>query len=108
MPNHVHMIIKPKGNHQISDILQSIKSFSAKEANKALGREGSFWQKESYDHVIRDVEDLDNQTKYIEKNPEVAGLYNWKWCSSVEEASSLFERGRDAASTWTAEEEERV
>jgi len=63
--NHVHAIVKPIGEHQLSDILHSWKSFSSHEINKALGREGELWQKEFYDHIIRDEDDFVNQRDYI-------------------------------------------
>ncbi len=34
MPNHVHVLVKPLGNHQISNILHSWKSFSAKNLHR--------------------------------------------------------------------------
>jgi REP element-mobilizing transposase RayT len=65
MPNHVHAIVKPLGGHSIGEILKSWKSFSAREANRMLGRSGAFWQPESYDHLIRDEDDYWNQLEYI-------------------------------------------
>ncbi len=79
MPNHVHMILSPREGHSLSDILHSIKRHSAREANKALSRSGDFWQKESYDHIIRDGDDYWNQRYYIVRNPESAGLEDWKF-----------------------------
>ncbi len=79
MPNHVHLIIKPTEGHKLSEILQGMKSASAKAANEILGRTGTFWQKESYDHVIRDADDYLNQRNYVLANPEKAGLVNWKF-----------------------------
>jgi 5-methyltetrahydrofolate--homocysteine methyltransferase len=79
MPNHVHMILAPKEGESLAEILHSIKRFSAREANKILGREGSFWQKESYDHIIRDGEEFAAQTRYVLGNPEAAGLVNWEF-----------------------------
>ncbi|MCB1129969.1 MAG: DUF5107 domain-containing protein [Verrucomicrobiae bacterium] len=79
MPNHVHMILRPLDGHRIEDILASIKSFSAQQANKALGRSGAFWKSESYDHIIRDEDDLAKQLDYLKRNPKVAGLEDWKW-----------------------------
>jgi 5-methyltetrahydrofolate--homocysteine methyltransferase len=113
MPNHVHLIIKPKSGYELSDILHSIKSFSAREANIALGRDGTFWQSESYDHVVRDADDFLNQTEYIQSNPEIAGLVDWKWCSSKRlEASSTddfvggFVVGIHGADEWSKQVEE--
>lgn len=79
MPNHVHLVIKPLGAHSLSSILQGMKSFSAKKANELLGREGAFWQKESYDHIIRDGEEYAKQTRYVLGNPEKAGLVGWEF-----------------------------
>jgi hypothetical protein len=64
---------------QLSDILHSWKSFTAKEANKVLGRCSDFWQPESYDHLIRDEADFNHQVRYVLENPAKAGLKNWKW-----------------------------
>lgn len=77
MPNHVHIILKPRGDHSLSDILQSIKRHSAREANKALGRSGDFWQKESYDHIIQDADNYWNQKDYVLRNPKTACLDSW-------------------------------
>jgi 5-methyltetrahydrofolate--homocysteine methyltransferase len=80
MPNHVHMILSPREGHTLPDILQSIKRYSAREANRMLGREGDFWQKESYDHIIRDADDYWNQRDYVLKNPMSAGLKKLGFC----------------------------
>ncbi|TAG09883.1 MAG: methionine synthase [Verrucomicrobia bacterium] len=82
MPNHVHLLIKPLEGHSLSSILQGMKSFSAKEANALLGRKGGFWQKESYDHIVRDEEDYENQKSYVMTNPVVAGLDGWEFVGS--------------------------
>ena len=79
MPNHVHLVIKPLEGFSLSSILQGMKSFSAKKSNELIGREGAFWQKESYDHIIRDGDDYKSQVRYVLKNPEVAGLKNWEF-----------------------------
>ena len=79
MPNHVHVVVRPLGTHQLPEILHSWKSFTAKEANKALGRSGPFWQDEYYDHLIRDEEDFHHALQYVIDNPERAGLPDWPW-----------------------------
>lgn len=48
MPNHVHVVFTPLHPHVLSTILKSWKGFTAREANRILGREGAVWQKESY------------------------------------------------------------
>ena len=79
MPNHVHLLIQPRDGYSLSDILQGMKSFSAKEANRLLGREGEFWQRESYDHIVRDATDYSFQRRYVLSNPMNAGLVDWEF-----------------------------
>lgn len=67
----------------VTEIMQNIKKYTAREANKILNRTGQFWQHESYDHVIRNNEELYNTVNYILNNPMKAGLVrnpaDWKW-----------------------------
>ena len=79
MPNHAHVVFQPFQPFELSDILHSWKSFSAKEANKILKRSGDFWQSEYYDHLIRDQEDYAHSVNYGLGNPLKAGLKNWQW-----------------------------
>lgn len=58
--------------------MKSIKGISAREANKILDRKGSFWQSESYDHIVRDEDELERIIKYIIYYPVKAGLVE-KW-----------------------------
>jgi putative transposase len=52
MPNHFHLLIRPIVAPQL--LLKSLKGASARECNRLLGRTGEpFWQKESYDHWVR-------------------------------------------------------
>jgi DNA polymerase III subunit alpha len=74
MPNHVHVLVRPVMEHKLYEILHSWKSFSAKEANKALNRTGEFWQDESFDHIVRDESSLEKFSSYIQENPKKAGL----------------------------------
>ncbi len=78
MPNHVHLIIY-KTKRILFRILQSLKRHSAREANIILSRNGSFWQKESYDRLIRDRNDLAEKIEYTLYNPVKAGLVDdWR------------------------------
>ncbi len=52
MPNHVHILLTPFRGHTLARIMQSLKSFTANEANKILKRKGIFWQQESFDRFI--------------------------------------------------------
>ncbi len=84
MPNHVHVVFRPTAAHDLSGILHSWKSYTTTEANRLLQRSGPFWQAESFDHLVRDREDFDNQVRYILQNPDKAGLHNWTWFGSAD------------------------
>jgi putative transposase len=73
MANHVHLLIEPR--IMPSRLLKSLKGATAREANRILGRTGEpFWQKESYDHWVRNPTELGRIRTYIENNPVKAGL----------------------------------
>jgi type I restriction enzyme R subunit len=74
MPNHVHVLFQPIGGNQISDILQSWKSFTAKAINAKTGDDGRLWQPESFDQLIRNDGHFGAVMQYIRENPEKAGL----------------------------------
>lgn len=79
MPNHVHVLFTLfENSRSVSNIMQSIKRYSARHANKILNRTGSFWQAESYDHIVRDENEYYRIIKYILNNPVKAGLAE-KW-----------------------------
>jgi putative transposase len=94
LSNHYHLLIDTF--HQIKDlpprtkiteenfvplnkIMKYINGGSAFEANKALGRKGSFWQIEPYDRLVRDEDEYFDTLRYIVDNPVKAGLVkNWQ------------------------------
>ena len=65
-PNHVHVLVRPLPDHELSDILASWKSFTSLQINRLLGRRGPLWQKESYDHIVRNASALWHIERYIE------------------------------------------
>jgi putative transposase len=96
MSNHVHTVFAPlerksdcQSDLQISScpplnkIMQSLKRQTARKSNIVLGREGTFWQDESYDHVIRDNGEFERIVNYVLENPVKVGLAskweNWPW-----------------------------
>ncbi|HVV98728.1 MAG TPA: transposase [Planctomycetaceae bacterium] len=104
MSNHVHVLLQPLGSINIAlrdtsdvgesddsrsplaEIMHSLKSYTAHEANKLLRRSGSFWQHESYDHWIRDEDELERIVEYINANPISAGFdrrsHEYLWCAA--------------------------
>ena len=98
MPNHIHVICtllpaaisqehlnsdEPSAPYILTTIFQSIKKYTARKANAALGRSGNFWQQESYDHTIKTSEELQRMIYYVINNPLKANLCGswdqWPW-----------------------------
>lgn len=79
MPNHVHVLIEVNEGWSLSRIMHGWRSYTAKEANRILGRTGRFWMEEYYDRYIRDDNHLQKTINYILNNPANAGLDEWPW-----------------------------
>ena len=90
MPEHVHLLMTPMRDGDgdvfyLVDILRGIKGASARQVNQLLGSCGPVWQEESFDHVIRNQESMDDKIEYIRQNPVRRGLarvpeeYPWLW-----------------------------
>jgi len=81
MPNHVHLVIDtgfktdPEPLHKI---MKQIKGSSSRAINLILNQTGPFWQKDSYDHLIRNDKELGYIGDYIIENPVKAGIVS-KW-----------------------------
>ena len=48
MPNHVHVLCECLEGHPLSVIIHSWKFFTSKEANRLLGRSGTFWMEDYF------------------------------------------------------------
>jgi len=83
MPNHVHVVATLFPGQDLAKIVKAWKSFSAKSANFALARKGRFWQREYYDRLIRNGDELGRAVRYVIGNPAKAGLENWPWVWSA-------------------------
>ncbi len=80
MPNHVHGIIILEGVASgrgaassaptLGQVVRAFKSISAIDANWVLGRSGPpCWQRNYYEHVIGDEDELNAIRRYIRDNP---------------------------------------
>jgi len=64
-PNHVHVLVETCPGVDLSKVLHSWKSYSAKQINHLLARRGPFWQRECFDHIVRSEESLKKFRAYI-------------------------------------------
>jgi putative transposase len=83
MPNHIHGILVFVGAGlalpdkegaassapTLGDVMRAFKSLSAIRVNRMAKRTGSLWQRNYYEHVIRNENDLDRLRRYIYDNP---------------------------------------
>jgi REP element-mobilizing transposase RayT len=83
MPNHVHVVFQPLEGWNLSEILHAWKSYSAHEVNRILKRSASFWQREYYDHLIRNDSEFHRCVRYVLQNPVKAGLRDWPWVGTT-------------------------
>lgn len=87
MPNHVHVLFEV-GTTPLGEIVKSWKGYSAREANRVLGRRGAFWEEEYWDRYMRDERHHRETVRYLENNPVKARLTKtpdpreWPWSSA--------------------------
>jgi type I restriction enzyme R subunit len=86
MPSHIHWVFQPlplwveslpesqEYRSARQRIQHSLNRFTALRCNEMRGTTGDFWQRESYDHWVRDSDELERIIIYIESNPVKAGL----------------------------------
>jgi REP element-mobilizing transposase RayT len=74
MPNHTHSVITVEdANISVTEMLRRLKGRSARFANQVLQRQGAFWQRETFDHIIRKSE-WEAIVNYVACNPVKAGM----------------------------------
>jgi len=93
MPNHVHILIDTVTQfpekldikkyfsidfQPLNIIMRKIKGPSSRYSNLELNRSGQFWQRESFDHYVRDNRELLDIINYILNNPVKANIVT-KW-----------------------------
>jgi putative transposase len=85
MPNHVHVLFRVD-SVPMAELVDAWKGFTAKAANKLLGRRGQFWQENYWDTYMRDSGHEQRTRLYVENNPVKARLAksrrDWPWTSA--------------------------
>lgn len=92
MSNHIHAVldfsfqVEQAGENfveaqyvQLAHVMKLLKGSTGFDANRFLGRSGSFWARESYDRYIRDDAHLKATLRYVLRNPVKANLcQDWR------------------------------
>jgi hypothetical protein len=81
-------LAKTLSNHRggffdLTEVIHSVKSYSAQKISRKRGHRGSIWQDERYDRVVRDEAEFLEKWNYIRNNPVKSGLAdrseNYPW-----------------------------
>ena len=72
MPDHVHLVLTTSSDHPLPKCIQLIKGGYSFAARSLTPKE--IWHSSYHEHRIRDLEDYDNQRRYIANNPPAAKL----------------------------------
>ena len=82
MPTHVHLLIQPGDGTCLSQIMQWLKTRTAKRWNFIHGSKDHLWGNRYFARLVKDPEDYLSIMEYIDQNPVKAGLVNapseWK------------------------------
>ena len=76
MPSHMHLVLRNIEGRSaaLRSDLALFMSWTARQANVALGIHGGFWQPEPFDHWCRDADGWRKSVCYTLNNPVKAGL----------------------------------
>ena len=107
MPNHAHVVVVLTGaglkpaptaatdttRHGLSEIVRAFKTFSARRINAIHGTPGTpVWQRNYYEHIIRDDAALNRIRQYIMENPS-------RWPEDPENPAPMRSDAGDAQAT---------
>jgi hypothetical protein len=73
-PFSVSVLLDNGSAVSLSKALRQIKGRSARACNLALGKSGTFWQRDWFDRWMRSDSELAKVRRYIEQNPVKARL----------------------------------
>jgi putative transposase len=79
MPTHVHALFVQRAEWPLEKVVRSWKSFSSRKINSLLGRDGSLWQRDYFDRLVRDQKHFASCVRYIRRNPAKAQLHRGKY-----------------------------
>ena len=79
MPDHVHLVLRPCQEFALSRVMKGIKGATARRLNVRRGTQGSLWQDEYFDRLLRDEAELHQKLNYMFMNSVKAGLTKNPW-----------------------------
>jgi len=84
MPDHVHILAAPLASaegkwYPLAVMLQRVKGSTSHSINALRHRSGPFWQKETFDRIVRHQQEFDEKALYILNNAMKAGIVDDAW-----------------------------
>jgi REP element-mobilizing transposase RayT len=79
MPDHVHIVPQPYPEFSLAQAMRGIRGCASRAVNELRQERGSVWQREPYDRIVRDDEELLQKIGYIIGNPVAADLVEDPW-----------------------------
>jgi REP element-mobilizing transposase RayT len=91
MPDHVHLLLTPQGKggdgyYSLAEIVHSLKSFTGTKINRLLNRQGTLWQEDYFNRIVRDEAEFLEKWNNIRNNPVKKEL-----CMNPEEWDAFYE-----------------
>ena len=74
MPDYFHGLVQLGEITDLCNIMNRLKSASARRVNRVLRRKGALWANAFHDHALRQEEDVLGTARYIVANPIRAGM----------------------------------
>lgn len=75
MPDHVHFFAAAAAEAKsLSTFMRDWKRWTSGQVSHSLAVEGTIWQREFFDHVLRTQKSYEEKWHYVRENPVRAGL----------------------------------
>ena len=90
MPDHVHFFCSSgSSGKSLSSFMKCWKEWTSKRIINECGIDGNVWQREFFDHVIRNEASYAQKKEYVLNNPVKAGFVkyaeDWNWKGEIEQ-----------------------
>jgi len=93
MPTHIHLLIQPVTGTNLSEIMQWLKTRTAKRWNFIHGSRDHLWGNRYFARIVKDPEDYSSVMNYIDQNPVKAELAatpaEWKASGAFYKANNV-------------------
>ena len=81
MDDHVHVVLMPQADEDLSQILHTWKSYTTNQMQQKFERKGRVWDSEYHNRLIREQSDLVEKCEYVITNPQRRWpeIKDYKW-----------------------------